>query len=80
VNNQDPKPPAGLTTSEAYRWTTGHRHLEAAKQIDINKLDAAGRRRHFARLCATIEDLLQLAGELSRRRSSRTDDSSKDVL
>lgn len=80
VNHQDPNPPEGLTPSEAYRWTTGHRHLEAAEHTDINSLDAAGRTRHFARLRATIDDLLHLTEELVRRRPPRRDDGPSDVF
>ena len=80
VNNQDPTPPAGLTTAQAYRWTTGQRHLEAAKQIDINSLDPAGRTRHFARLRSTIDDLLHLCEELSQRRPRRPSSGLDDVL
>jgi hypothetical protein len=63
---QNPKPPAGLSPSQAYRWITGRRHLGTADQIDINTLDPAERTRHFARLRATIDDLLRLCSDLSR--------------
>lgn len=61
----DPQPPAGLSPSQAYRWITGCRHFRAADQIDINALDPAERARHFARLRATVHDLLRLCSDLS---------------
>lgn len=63
---KDPRPPAGLSPSQAYRWITGRRHLITADQIDINTLEPAERARHFARLRATIDDLLRLCSDLSR--------------
>ena len=62
----DPKPPAGLSPSQAYRWVTGRRHLAAAEHVDINALDPAERARHFARLRATVDDLLRLCADLSK--------------
>lgn len=62
----DPKPPAGLSPSQAYRWVTARRHLTTAEQLDINTLDPAERARHFARLRATVDDLLQLCADLSK--------------
>jgi hypothetical protein len=79
VNDKEPTPPRGLSPSEAYRWTTGHRHLEAAKATDINALDPAGRARHFARLTVTIDDLLRLTEELSRR-TKRPNEGSQDMF
>lgn len=71
VNDQEPKPPAGLSPSESYRWITGRRHLTTAYQVDINALDDAERTRHFARLRSTIDDLLRLCGDLSKERDLR---------
>lgn len=62
----EPTPPAGLSPSQAYRWITGRRHLNAADQIDINALDPAERAWHFARLRSTLDDLLRLCSDLSR--------------
>lgn len=80
VTHQEPQPPAGLSPSEAYRWTTGRRHLEAAKHTDINELDPAGRARHFARIITTMDDLLHLAEELARRCPKDPDEGFPDVL
>lgn len=79
VNDEEPTPPASLTAAEAYRWKTGHRHLTAANHTDINTLDPAGRARHWARLRATLDDLLHLTEELSQRPNTRPDGNS-DVL
>lgn len=80
MNHQEPQPPAGLSPSEAYRWTTGRRHVEAAKRADINALDPAGRTRHFARIITTMDDLLHLAEELARRCPKQPDEGFPDVL
>lgn len=80
VTHHEPQPPAGLSPSEAYRWTTGRRHLEAAKHTDINELDPAGRTRHFARIVTTMDDLLHLAEELARRCPKQPDQHSDDML
>lgn len=78
VTDQTPKPPSGLSPAQGYRWTTAHQHLAAANATDINNLDAAGRTRHFARLRATIDDLLRLTRELSSQQ--RPSDGESDVL
>lgn len=70
----EPHPPAGLSPSQAYRWITGRRHLAAADRMDINALDPAERARHFARLRATIDDLLRLCSDLSREPPSKPPD------
>lgn len=79
MNDHDPSPPPGLSPSEALRWITAHRHLTAAEHTDINHLEDADRARHFARLRATINDLLGLCCSLSKQREQPHDGSS-DML
>lgn len=66
-SDDEPNPPASLSPSQSYRWITGRRHLRIADQIDINALDPAERARHFARLRATVDDLLRLCSDLSHK-------------
>lgn len=77
---QDPKPPPGLSPSQTYRWITGRRHLLAADRIDINALEPAERARHFARLRATVDDLLQLCSDLGSTRHSEPPKAPPEVL
>lgn len=80
VNDEPPTAPPGLSPAQAYRWLIGRRHLTTAEHTDINDLDDAARTRHFARLRATIDDLLHLCDELSKERAEQPPDGPSNVF